>query len=115
MMRPNHTIATMGDGILNNEVPEKIRRRDIQYLGLDLGYYLTRLVLTMCLCYKIVRASSVPVLHQHIARTQNTTERTAFLSRNVTTPFSTTIKKWSLSLMMFNIQSTKIMKRTMLK
>ena len=93
VMRPNHTIATMGDGISNDEVPEKFKRRDIQSLGLDFRYNLTRHVLTMCLRYKIVRASSEPALRQHIASTENTRGRPSLLSRNVTTPFGTTIKK----------------------
>ena len=58
MMRSHHTIATMGDGIINSEVSAKFKRKNIKSLGIDLRYNLVRHVLTMSVCYKIVKASS---------------------------------------------------------
>ena len=46
----------------------------------------------MSVRYKIVKASSVPALRQHLSAGTENTERSALLSRNFTTSYSTTIK-----------------------
>ena len=97
-MKSLHIIPTMGDGILNNDVSTKFKRRDVRTLGLDLKYNSVRHVLTILLQYKIVQALDEPSIRQYLTDTETTAtvhrpREQPLLTRNIVTPFSSTIKQ----------------------
>ena len=96
-MESLHTIATIGDSILNNDVSVKFKRRDMRTLGLDLKYNSVRHVLTISLQYKIVQACDKPSICHYLTDTTETTATVRrprdqpLVTQNLETPFSSTI------------------------